>query len=302
MSHQPWGLSGPEFMGIYTTLAVAALAAVPALWAPLRRPPRTYRRSERPSDVYTLALLKGGEKRVVDTAVQALVAEDRVRVSRDHRISAVDGATAGEPVQREVLAAITALGSAELEDIRYRALGGRAVHRVHEAAVGQGLLLSEGRRARAMLALLLPTAVLVLGVVRLIGGASAGRPVGLLVLALVVTFMVLMFLLAGAPRLTTYGQSLRARAGSSTTSPDTSLFGTYGGGYAVLAPTAVLGVAAFGAQGLEDPELRAALYGGASTSSGGGAGCGSGDGGGGGHSGGGHGGGGHSCGGHGCGG
>ncbi|WP_435124738.1 TIGR04222 domain-containing membrane protein [Actinacidiphila sp. bgisy144] len=277
MQHQSWGLSGPQFLALYAVLAVVAVAAVPLLWSPLRTArAHTGRPVGTRSDVYTLALVSGGGKRVVDTAVQALLAAGQVRVSRDHRIRPVSGATAAEPVQQAVLSAITALDGADLHGVRARAGDSAAVRSVHDEAVGQGLVLGGRQRKRARRALLAPAAVLVLGVVRVVHGIAAGRPVILLCVELTALVAALVLLGARSPRLTAAGRQLRALAGGGPADlPSPLLFGNYGGGYPASTPAVVLGVAAFGAVGLADAELRTALYGSVSmSSSGGGSSCG----------------------------
>jgi hypothetical protein len=147
-----------------------------------------------------------------------------------------------------------------------------------------------------------PAAVFCVGAARLVNGVRLGRPVGLLVVALLLSGGITVAVAANAPRRTLAGDRLLERARQGTV-PDPRLFGSYGiasyapAGGDMRVPAAVLGVAVLGAAGVADLDLRQALYGGMSgsgSSDSGGGGCGGGDSGGGG--------GGCGCGGGGCGG
>ncbi|WP_263984978.1 TIGR04222 domain-containing membrane protein [Streptomyces sp. HPF1205] len=93
---EPWGLSGPEFLGVYAEAVAAAHLLTAVARRLLRRggpDPRVM------PDVYTVAVGAGGRARVVDTAVSGLVEAGRVRASRDHRITV---ATSEAAVDAEV--------------------------------------------------------------------------------------------------------------------------------------------------------------------------------------------------------
>ncbi|MEV6013204.1 TIGR04222 domain-containing membrane protein [Streptomyces sp. NPDC051976] len=309
---QPWGLSGPQFLGVYAGVCVLSIVLVKVIWVAVRR-------SAGPAvpvtaDVYTLALLSGGSARVVDTAVQALVESGQLRVSRDHVITVCGTGIPEEPVQRAVLACVGRVKSTNLTGVRRLSAAADPVTRISRAAAEQGLLLSPGRRRKARAAMVLPAAVFGMGVARLVNGVRLHRPVGLLVLFLVITVVVSLIVAAGVPKITQAGQDLRDRARKGG-GPDPEEFGSYGsyGSYGSVGipgqggavawydgqapyeartvrqpgnlrvPATVLGVAALGAVGVADPTLRQALYGGITSSSGGGgstSGCGGGGGGG----------------------
>jgi uncharacterized protein (TIGR04222 family) len=300
--NQPWGLSGPQFLGLYLgVFALSALLAV-AVRPALRRGPV---KDAGWGDVYTLAVLSGGSIRVVDTAVQALVEGGQLRAGRDHKLTVCGEATPDEPVQQAVLDRLGRAGSTDLAGARRMVGRTEPVQQVTHQAIHRGLLLDPAQRRLARLLVLLPTAVFGVGIARLVNGIREGRPIGFLIFALIVTGMLLLMVALTVPRATRAGQELLERARRRhQEGAEPQEFGSYGatdasayGGYGSpdeVAPAAVLSVAVLGAVGVADPTLRQALYGGPGSSGGGG-------GGGGGDSGG-DGGGGSGCGGGGCGG
>ncbi|WP_433893855.1 TIGR04222 domain-containing membrane protein [Streptomyces sp. CA-111067] len=293
--NQPWGLSGPEFLGLYACAFVLA-AAAPAIV-------RTVRRGGRPdgpgtADVYTLAVVGGGDPRVVDTAVHALIEDGRLRASRDHKLT-VCGGPPEEPVQRAVLDELHRAGPVNLTEARRLGRYTDPVQHIARTAVTRGLLVGPEERRRTAVSAIVPALVVVaVGIARLVNGVRLGRPVGLLVAALIVSAVAVVLLAAGTPRLTPAGEALLDRARHQD-GPDPRAFGSYGwydphggrpghgasGLTAAVVPAAVLSVAALGATGVADADLRAALYGAMGGGSGGGGsscGSGGGDGGGGG--------------------
>ncbi|MYS22375.1 TIGR04222 domain-containing protein [Streptomyces sp. DvalAA-14] len=276
--NEPWGLSGPRFLEVY---AVALLVAW-ALALLIRRVLLWARRTDSdPVDVYTLALLSGGAARVVDTAVQALVAEDRLRVARNHTITSCGRGTPDDPVQQAVLSCVEYVRSTNIGGVRRLAAPSAAVRAVTASAVARRLVLGSARRRAVRATALLPALVFAVGVARLVNGVRLHRPVGFLAGALIGTAVLLLMLLVPAARgsrLTTAGvrarDSARARSAS-----DRRRHGFYAATGAAVptavpaaVPAAVLGVAVLGAAGVEDATLRSALYGSlaASSASGGG--------------------------------
>lgn len=277
---QPWGMSGPEFLAVYTAAFAGAGVATALLRAGLRKRYDTDPAAGAgPADVYTLAVVGGGSERVVDTAVQALVEGGRLRAGRDHRISACGTPFADEPVQQAVLSCFDSAKGIELSTARNRSAGSEPVRRIGQDAVARGLLLAPGQRGVSTTAVLPLLAVFCVGVARLVNGVRLGRPVGLLVVALLISGVVAAVVAANTPRRTLAGDRLLARARQGK-APDPRLFGFYdaayaptaAGGGAPLVPAAVLGVAVLGAVGVADLDLRRALYGSSDSSSGGGSG------------------------------
>ncbi len=282
--NQPWGISGPQFLGWYMGALVVSIVVALVVQGLLRRVPRTSVDDVRPvpgadgggfaTNTYTLAALAGGERRVVDTAVQALIEGSVARVSRDHRIT-VCGEAPDEPVQRAVF---DCFGPHErtLQDVRSCAQGTKPVRWITSAAVERGLLLDARRRRAVTSTILLPLVVFGVGIARLVNGLHLKRPVGYLLVLLAITAIVIVVMGYCAPRRTWAGQEflrqeeLRPRTGRNQQAADT------GSSPGVLVSAAVLGVALLGAEGVRDESLRQALYGSTGSSgSGSSSGCGS---------------------------
>jgi hypothetical protein len=102
-------------------------------------------------DVYQAACLAGGLRRVVDTAVVALVETGRVRVQRSGELSVVADQPQ-HPVEAAVLTAIGTGGWRRVDSVRWRAGNDQRLTTVAERLVGDGLL------TRGWLARLLPGA------------------------------------------------------------------------------------------------------------------------------------------------
>ena len=139
-----------------------------------------------PADAYTYARVCQFEAGVVDTAVYALIDSGRLRVDADHRIS-VCGQAPDEPVQASVLEVFGTDERLTLAEVRRRASKAQPVRRTRLVAIADGVRLTRGRSLTSRLVLLLPMAVLGVGIARLVNGVRLGRPVGFLVLCLVLT-------------------------------------------------------------------------------------------------------------------
>ena len=170
-----WGIPGPAFAGLYLgLLLLPALVAVAYRGFLLRGRPAGA--PERPEE---LAVLTGGRRRFGEYVVASLLDQQIIRISGSGWLSRVKG-TAADAVGREALSRIGKHGSS-VERVCDAAAEHKTAHELETALVGRGLL-ADPRKARATWG---ATAVaywlvLVLGVVRLIAGASTGHPVGIL--------------------------------------------------------------------------------------------------------------------------
>lgn len=267
--NQPWGLSGPQFLGVYAAaLAVSVLLAV-VVRALLRGAGRA---PSQPVDVYSAAALAGGANRVVDTAVVALIEGGHLRADRSRKLTPCGGRP-DEPLQRAVLAAFGQRKSATLREVRSFAGRTPEVRAVCDALVADGLLVPPRRRNQARLVALFPVAVMAVGVVRAVNGAQLHRPISLLVVFIVLSAPVALVLLgldlsrtrAGQRALATTRERYSGAVGDAVGDSVGTSYPTTG----ALVPAAVLAVAALGATGIADQDLRSALYGSTSVSSGG---------------------------------
>lgn len=182
---QPWGISGPLFLLYYTVAVVAgfAVAWYARGWAGRPSP------ADPPStvDFAEAAFVAGGTGRVIDTAVARLVAGARFRVNRKGVLSAPGDPVSDHPVDRDVH---QALGHRSMKAYQLR----KRVKAMPEVqALAARVTAARGHRsatARALakygsMALLL--LVVAAGVVRAVEGIAADRPVGYLVVLLVVS-------------------------------------------------------------------------------------------------------------------
>jgi uncharacterized protein (TIGR04222 family) len=208
----PLDWEGPAFLALYLVLLPAAIAAAVVLRWLLRLPA-----DEPPAEAfdlppYAIAYLTGRERLAVDTAIVRLL----------HRGAlAVDAAT-GKLSQRGDRPA----GGPELERVVYAAAGSensKHINEVHTAAApvagqpreqleGLGLLLSDSAATRIRLASAgVVCLAFVLGLVKVFVGVARGRPVGFLIVLLVVTAIVAIVFLVKRPFRTRRGDGLLRR-------------------------------------------------------------------------------------------
>lgn len=293
-----WGLSGPAFLFIYLMLVAGVWIAGAQARRTIAGAPMTRPGIDAAARPYDIAYLNGGRELAVTAALGAMHQAGTV-VPEQGRIRAAGRlATNADPLER-ALHFVAAAPSSRTRLQRHPTVV-TALDAVGQRLVTGGLLLSGADRRRYRAVGWWLVAVAVLGLVRLLAGVAAARPVGFLLGALCVVAVVALLQLARAPRRTRAGEralvSLRTEhhALAPTMRPDWAVYGATG---------AALGVGLFGTQALwaSDPafadeiELQKAAAAGSSYS-GSGSSCGGGsssDGGGGGGGG---------CGGGGCGG
>src|SRR5919107_1098499 len=106
----PWGISGPDFLALYVAALIVVVGVAVLARIKVRRPP-----SAPPAQrvgLPELAFLAGGPRRVVETAVSALLESGSLRPTRDGRLNAIAhtvGDTPGrDAVERAVLREIGA--------------------------------------------------------------------------------------------------------------------------------------------------------------------------------------------------
>jgi uncharacterized protein (TIGR04222 family) len=287
--NQPWGLSGPQFLGLYIVALALSVLLVMAVRAVVRN--AAVSDDDRAADRYTVAVLSGGTQRVVDTAVQALIEGRQLRADRDHSITVCGTRAPDEPVQRAVLASLGWLGSTNL--IVARRVCGTAipVQRIARAAAERGAAAHPGASAGGE-----SGATAAGGRLRRRDRASGERRhmveglAASLVPALLATVPLLILTASRTPRLTGEGEKVLQQARQhQRRSQDRDWRQDWGQGrrpglrtpsfYRDVAthapvPSTVLGVAALGPAGVTDSTQREALYGGISSSSGWGGGIG----------------------------
>lgn len=283
-----WGVSGPTFLKFY--LAAVAVIIGMALLFRLLPPPVTRSESLDQLTPAQAAYLNGGEKLAIYAAIGELRTVGAIGVApRSHRVVALGSPpAAASDLARAVHAAVSA--PVRVRKVR-RNPGVRAVLKdLRRGLVRAGLAIGPIQRRLAQLATRMLFVLLGLGIARLIAGLANGKPVGILLGALLIVLLVWLAL-RRVPYRTWAGASAlhTLRRQSLHLAPEQSpAHETYG------AAGAAMGVALFGTAALwaldpmfaERAEIRRqamAVAGGSDGYSGSGTGCGGGgDGGGGG--------------------
>jgi uncharacterized protein (TIGR04222 family) len=178
---EPWGLSGPEFLGLYVVGYVISVVMVSGSepWCPvpehggseLSRSMSTRRRTWR-----------GGPVRVVNTAIARLTLSGRILLARDGKLTASAGSTGSGEVEALVIEALHDNGS-QLAQVRKHP----RIAAIGEQLRAADLLLDDARVQLCRLAVVLPFIVWLIGVMRALNGAVLHRPVSGLVALLVIS-------------------------------------------------------------------------------------------------------------------
>jgi uncharacterized protein (TIGR04222 family) len=206
-----WGISGPRFLLLYL-----ALFAVTVLWVVLARR-QVLAAGDEPAvpghlDPYEAAELNGGGDLVVLTAVSNLLRGGHLatagrRRGQQARLAAGTAPdAAAHPVEWAVFQQVAASPNRRLKDLQATLGQAPALAAVRERLRLRGLAPGPEQRARyrAMGLWFLP--LLALGVARVVAGSANGRPVGFLVLFLLVTVVVAAVLVRRAPHATELGR------------------------------------------------------------------------------------------------
>lgn len=188
----PWGLSGPEFLGLYVAGLAVGLAVAFGVRMAVRRPRQAEQTGRLAPD--ELGFLAGGPQHAVQVAVARLVDAGLVRVDRSGTLTSVaDGARAAHPLDDAVLAALTTPRKAA--EVAERLAGSPAVAEIGESLVRSGLLVAPARATAARrLAPVLLYVLFVIGLVRWINGLVEDLPVGYLTFLLAGTLVASVYL------------------------------------------------------------------------------------------------------------
>lgn len=183
---EPWGISGPWFLVFY---AVGFVVAVGTPFAVRRLAARVGPSAWRPDvelDLYRTAFLAKDYRRVGETALAALALRGQILVGRDGRFTAVEGETVDDPI--ESLAYDVVRGGGSRGAAKWAAGNNASVNAIRDDLVSRHLYVRSGRlRLYRVAALVLPVAVWVTGLVRVIDGAALHRSVAVLFSLLVLT-------------------------------------------------------------------------------------------------------------------
>lgn len=202
---------GGEFLKWYGVSFVLAVIASFA-WPRMARD-RAGRRTLPVTDRFDIAFLGGGVDRVVDAALAALYCRKRVRVDAGTTPAKMwSEASPAEPgdlhdVEARVLRAVPASIRISLSQVRKTARF--TLHSMQDRLAREGLLESASsfRRLRWMAALPV-LAVMLLGVAKVFVGSSRDRPVGYLVVLLLLSLVFLLWRVKRLSHRTTDGEQL----------------------------------------------------------------------------------------------
>ncbi|WHT21536.1 TIGR04222 domain-containing membrane protein [Crossiella sp. CA-258035] len=278
--HDTWGLTGPEFLGLYALALIVTVAVAIRRRLSARKLTGAHPRTPELT-VDEAAYLSGGTRRLVEAAVARLVATDALRVSRGTRPAAT-GKQAESMVDSRVLTAVRDRKPADGVEAATKQLNrSPELGELRQRLIQANLLVhpERARTARFSAAACFAPVALV-GALRLADGVSNGKPVGFLVFLLTLTaILTLAAALVPGPKATTLGRRAleRARTEAARRRSDNTLLNTAA---SVVSAEVLFLVAFHGMSSHPDSAIAAGLApdtGGA----GGGSSCGSGGGGGG---------------------
>ncbi|KAB2342959.1 TIGR04222 domain-containing membrane protein [Actinomadura rudentiformis] len=274
-----WGIAGPVFLwGIFIPAALVLIVIVVLI----RRTIAAGQETTRELHPYEAAYLTGGRTRVIGTALAALRAHGAIESAGGGQVRATETPIPdAAPVEVAVHEVIRESGEIRIRDIPddLRVLNETAS--LKASLEREGLALGDGDKTAIRLASLLLWGLLAVGVARLVSGISNSRPVGFLIVAVILlTLVCLGFMVVGS----------KTRAGRAALKATRDRLGhlhpSANPAWATYGPSgAAFGVALFGTAALmsfdpafaEEAQLRNYLA--ASGSSGGGGGDGGGGGG-----------------------
>jgi uncharacterized protein (TIGR04222 family) len=246
-----WGISGPNFLVGYVALGIAVVAGV-MIWR--RRytfgPPPPIR-SLTPTEV---ALLTGGRELAVYSSLASLRAAEAVQIEAGH-LRQIGPVPSGAPELDRVVHAVAGRRTLRSRDAAGDPAVAAVLDRTEAELAEAGLLLSPAVRSAVRRGALAGVALLAFGIVRAIAGTQNGKPIGGLVLLLVLVAAGTLAL-SYVPRLSRAARSavtgLRRDASHLRPSQSPS-WATYGPG------AAALGVGLFGTAAIwaADPAFAA---------------------------------------------
>jgi uncharacterized protein (TIGR04222 family) len=276
---QPWGLSGPQFLGFYAA-GIAVTIIIPLLYRQVIRfvPGRQITRE---LDAYEVGYLAGGPERVAEVVIAELTDSGALRVDSSGRLSTADrAALAASPAlaQHGIMAAGIPDGL-KTSDLRRQLKADPGVRAIGDTLRAAALAVPGPRiRALRLVTVVLLAALLVTGILRLHEGTANHRPTGdltaLFAASIIVGLVLLMKVVGTPPRSTLLGAAYLRRLRKAQQRPG------FAAGMAVVGAAALFDVALLGFAAVPDADLRGALLAGMPSSSGGsscsGGGCGGG--------------------------
>jgi uncharacterized protein (TIGR04222 family) len=195
---EPWGMSGPQFLVAYQLVLLVAVAyAVVSRWLIRRNGIGAGQPAHAGLSVPELAYLAGGPRRVVETAIAALVDSGALRPARRGTVQVVHAVgSTGDPVQAAVLGAAAERHTTTVPRLVESMRRHRALDPIRSTLAAGGLVVAPPvARARLRLAVAPLVVLFAVGLTRLVNGVVLHRPVGWLALYLAATAVLAVALL-----------------------------------------------------------------------------------------------------------
>jgi uncharacterized protein (TIGR04222 family) len=285
-----WGIPGPVFLGLFVVLVVVAWLVGPLARWNLDR--RAARGTPVTPSLEELALLAGGRKRLIETAIARLVDGGVLRISHQRHLTPTGRPPVGD-LDEAVVGAVESHPAMSTNGVLLRVHHGAAVRAIEDGARAKGLLHDpDAVRRSKHLAVGALGLVELLGVLRLAAGIARGASVAFLVVLVVIVAVITLVTVVAVPlhRPTPLGRETLARyrnpamapAGGTSRTAMAGEFGVAGlvalGGFAMFPDPQVASLLAAPSFGGGGDSGSGDSGGGDSGSSGGGGGCGGGGG------------------------
>lgn len=250
----PFDLTGPQFLVLYVVLLVVTVGVALALRQRARRWAGSAP-TQRELDPYEVAYLSSGAQQMALTAVDGLSQGRGLVVGRNRKLECGGTPSAWHPVEHAALQEVQRRGSIAPGRLAHALSARPEVQQVALRLQAEGLVLPPSARAAARTAALVYLPLLALGTARAIRGVALERPIGFLVLLLLLTVGLAAVTLV-SPRLSRAGDAalaeLRRRHAALKTAAST--------GRTLLAPQdAALAVGLFGVVAVTNPLVRTAF-------------------------------------------
>nr|WP_083466242.1 TIGR04222 domain-containing membrane protein [Kibdelosporangium sp. MJ126-NF4]CEL14646.1 hypothetical protein [Kibdelosporangium sp. MJ126-NF4]CTQ96725.1 hypothetical protein [Kibdelosporangium sp. MJ126-NF4] len=191
----PWGISGPAFLWLYSGGLV--LAGIITLALRRRAWSTGTANLTEPLTVDEMAFAAGGRTRMVESAIANLVDHGAVRIERSGQLHAVAESPyrPESELEERLVGDITQRPGRMMDYYQRRAMRLPLYDQVRDGLERRGLYVRDVGRGALFLAASPLAVLLVIGVVRAVNGASLGYPIGYLTMLIILTGVALGFAL-----------------------------------------------------------------------------------------------------------
>jgi uncharacterized protein (TIGR04222 family) len=205
-----WGISGPEFLLVYLLIAAAVLVAGTCARRALADPRATSPVGDLTARPHDISYLNGGGELAVYSALGAMHLRGTITGTGGGLVRA-SGRLAPDTDALEKAIHFTAAAPVQRRRLPFHRPVQTALLVIQDRLVTAGLLLSDEQRRRIRRVGVWMLGVALLGLVRLLAGIADAKPVGFLLVALVVVTVIALVQLTIAPRRTRLGDCTLAR-------------------------------------------------------------------------------------------